>query len=253
MTMRTSITQRKDDQTALDAERRLLQQALARLETAQARSRPSGRLIFGLDLTGSREAGLDQARIATAALFDALKNIGRITMKLAYYRGDSECRMTAWHDDPDLLCRSMLGLACESGATQIARLMQMVLGEDKLSGFVFVGDHCEDNSRELEDLARRLGRKAIPVFIFHECADHDRRALKAKPIFKRMAELSGGAYVEFKPTSAMALKEMLSGVAAFAAGGKEGLLQLAMPRTAEAQQLKQRLLLGIGNDATRPH
>ena len=65
---------------SLTPERRLMNEALARIgavnvtETRGA-ARRSGRLVFALDLTSSREPGLREARIATAAMFDALKAI----------------------------------------------------------------------------------------------------------------------------------------------------------------------------------
>jgi hypothetical protein len=211
-------------------------------------SRKNGRLIFGLDLTGSREHSLRHARIATAAMFDVIKAIGAVAVKLVYYRGTDECRESKWYVDPEILSRSMRRLSCETGQTQIARLLRLALAEtETISGVVFVGDHCEDDPRVLFELAQTLGRKYIPLFVFHECADHDERSLQAKPIFKRMSELSGGVYVEFKPDSGAVLRELLSSVAALSAGGLEGVERMALPTTSEARQLRGRLLLGDGN------
>ena len=245
-----SLEKRRNDEKALDAERRLMNEALGRLKRIEQNynmDRPAGRLIFGLDLTGSREHSLLHARIATAAMFDTIKAIGAIAVKLIYYRGNSECRAGAWHHDPAIVCRSMLTLTCESGATQIARLLRTALTEEtRISGVVFVGDHCEDDPAELRRLAQTLGQRSTPLFMFHECADHDNRSLKAKPVFKAMAQLSGGIYVEFKPDSGAILREMLSSVAAFSAAGVQGVKQVAFPRTPEARQLHERLLLGSG-------
>ena len=181
-------------------------------------------------------------------MFDTIKAIGAVAVKLVYYRGTNECRESQWHDDPATLGRSMLTLSCEVGQTQIARLLRLVLAEKgKLSGVVFVGDHCEDDADELLGLAQTLGRKSIPLFLFHECADHDKRSLAAKPIFKRMAEMSGGVYVEFKPDSGNVLREMLANVAAFSAAGVEGVRRIALAETPEARELQGRLLLGAGD------
>lgn len=208
-----------------------------------------GRLIFGLDLTQSREHGLKRARIATTAMFQTVKAVGAVALKLIYFRGQDECRESQWCDDPEILNRSMSRLSCESGHTQITKLLLMALAEEKpISGVVYVGDHCEETSERLIELARRLGRKSVPLFMFHECADHDDRSLKAKPIFKRMAEASGGVYEEFKPDSGEVLREMLSNVAAFSAGGTRGVERLATPKTPEARRLQGRLLLGSGGD-----
>ena len=256
--MNNALERLKQSERALDAERRLLNEALTSLDETEKRSvarlnaTRAGRLIFGLDLTGSREPGLKQARIATAAMFDAIRNFGRIEVKLVYYRGSRECRESSWCADADVLRRSMLKLSCERGGTQIAKLLRLVLAQnEKLSAVVFVGDHCEDAEDELVQLAGKLGEKHIPLFMFHECADYDDRSLVAQPVFKRMAELSGGVYVEFKPDSGDVLREMLSSIAAFSAGGIEAVERMA-PQTTQAMQLRGhlRLMLGSGGGGT---
>ena len=181
-------------------------------------------------------------------MFATIKSIGAIAVKLAYYRGSSECKAGAWHDDAEKVCRSMLSLSCESGETQIARVLRLALSEkEKLSGVVLIVDHCEERPEELFLLAETLGARSLPLFLFHECSDHDAWSLQAKPLFERMAKLSGGVYVEFKPDSSAALKELLSNVAALSAGGTQGVERMAMPTTSEARQLRSRLLLGSGN------
>lgn len=248
--MNNPLEKWRKGQDALDVERRLMKEALARLGQEEKRpdtQRFAGRLIFGLDLTSSREASLRQARSATAAMFDTIKAIGKVKMKLVYFRGSNECRESKWYDDPDVLSRSMQNLSCEAGPTQIARLLRLVLAEkERLSGVVFVGDHSEDDPDELIGLAQALRKKSIPLFVFHECADHDERSLRAKPVFKRMAELSGGVYVEFKPDSGVVLREMLSSVAVFSVAGSEGVRHVARPKTPEALQLHGRLMLASG-------
>jgi hypothetical protein len=221
--------------------------------------RRAGRLIFGLDLTGSREPSLHQARIATAAMFDTIKAFGVLAVKLIYYRGDSECKAGDWQADPGTVSRAMLALSCKTGETQIARMLRCALTEKKLltmtgeagpagiSGVVFIGDHSEDKPETLLELAAELGKQHMPLFLFHEIADHDERSLQAKPVFKRMAELSGGVYVEFRPDSGAVLMELLSSVAAFSAAGTEGVERMALPATSEARQLRGRLLLGSGD------
>jgi hypothetical protein len=253
--MSNALERLRESERALDAERRLLNEALARLDETERRRVPrrTGRLIFGLDLTGSREPGLKQARIATAAMFDAIRNFGNIEVKLVYYRGTKECRESPWYADADVLRRSMLKLSCERGNTQIAKLLRLVLGRSEtLSAVVFVGDHCEENPEELLVLAEMLRGKAIPLFVFHECDDHDQWSLKARPLFRRMAETSGGVYVEFRPDSGQVLREMLLNVAAFSTAGTEGVQRLALPATPEAKQLRSRLLLSSsGNGGAR--
>jgi len=226
----------------LGIERQAMNDALARFgigydPTPQVRA--SGHLLFGLDLTQSREPTLEQARIGTAAMFDAIAGIGNVSVKLAWYRGRYECEKSQWYDDPGILCRSMLSLSCQAGGTKIIRLLRLALEEEtKLSGMVFIGDHCEEDKGELLELAKTLGRKSIPLFIFHESVNSDAR--RARGQFKKMAKLSGGAYMEFKPDSGTVLREALTTLAAFAVGGME---RIALPRTAEALNLQGQLRL----------
>lgn len=244
------IARGNDNQAArsLDDEWNLMNKALAKVgmveRTTPLPARRSGSLIVALDLTGSREASLKQARIATAAMFDAIKRLGAIQVQLVYYRGLKECRASKWHNDPGVLSDAMRKLSCETGTTQIARTLRLALAEkQKVSGVVFVGDHCEENPDELIGLAKELGKRSMPLFIFHECADWDQNSLKAKPVFKGMAEASHGVYSEFKPDSGAVFREVLSSIAVFSTAGHNGLKQLAQPATAEARLLQKNLLM----------
>jgi hypothetical protein len=233
---------------ALDREWRLMNTALERLGgggiVTPVPAKGSGRLIVALDLSGSRAESLKQARKATAAMFEAIKAIGAVSVRLVYYRGLRECRASKWHDNPHALSESMLRLSCESGLTQIARTLRVALTEkENLSGMVFVGDHCEEEPYELEDLAEKLGRKSVPLFVFHECADRNEQSLHAKPIFMRMAKLSGGVYTEFRPDSGAILRELLTTLAVFSAAGVEGLKGTGQPDTPEARRLRGSLLM----------
>jgi len=241
---------RGDD--ALNVQRRRMNEALAKVGQFKPAPReiPEGHLIFALDLTASREAGLAQARIGTAAMFAALRSIGAIAVKLIYFRGENECRESGWENDPEILSRIMRQLSCESGETQIARLLRRVLNraDEEVSAVVFVGDHCEEKAGELGELAAALGERRIPVYVFHEIADDDQRSLRARPVFRRIAAASGGVYCEFKPNSGVVLREMLSSVAAFSAAGIEGVREIGPATAPEARQLQKRLLLlGPGN------
>jgi len=125
--MSSALERLRESERALNAERLRMNEALARLGETEKRmeTRRTGRLVFGLDLTGSREPGLKQARLATAAMFDAIRNFGSIEVKLVYYRGTKECRESPWCADAEVLRRSMLKLSCERGGTQIAKLLRL--------------------------------------------------------------------------------------------------------------------------------
>ncbi len=259
--MSNALQKANNDNNALTPERRLMNEALARIaqnavgETRRggdgsvmlARVSKPGRLVFVLDLTASRGPSLQRARIATAAMFDAIKRIGSVAVKLIYFRGENECRAGSWERNPDVVSRAMQRLSCELGGTQIARALRCVLKrEPELSGVVYIGDDCEEDPEELVGLAVALGKKRMPIFIFHECATDSEPLVSARATFTRMAEASGGIYSEFEPDSSEQLQELLSSVAAFSAAGVEGVKQVEPATTPQARQLQTRLLLGPG-------
>ena len=234
---------------------RAIETALARIRKGETTNAPParGRLIFALDLTSSRELSIAKARVATSAMFQAIKAIGAaITVKMAYSRG-RECRATDWNDDPDALNKAMEKLCCRAGYTQIAKVLRLALTEkEPLQGIVLIGDACEEDPEELSELAAALGEKKVPLFVFHDHDGRDLEAVKAAgPVFREMAETSGGAHCPFGAGSAGALRELLTSVAAFSAAGVEGVTQIPQVTTPEARQLRTRLLLGPGGPDDR--
>ena len=215
-------------------------EALARLGTIEVKETRRGRLIVALDLTGSREHSLKQARIATTAMFDTIKALGAVAVKMAYFRGSDECRATQWHSNPDILSQSMQRLSCETGETQIARVLRLALAEkEAVGGLVYVGDHCEDDPGELRELSALLGQRSCRLFMFHECADHDERSLKAKPVFKRMAEPAAASMSSSSPIAAWCCGKCRQCRGA-RGGGSRGGRQVALPKTPEARELQGR-------------
>ena len=254
--METQLEKWRGHDKALSPERRAMIAALERLQPLEIANptsvpRPKGRLAFVLDLTMSRATSLRKARIATAGMFDRIKAIGSIAVKLIYFRG-RECTSDRWEIDPELVSQAMQRLSCKGGATQIVRALGQVLDEkETVSAVVFIGDHCEDRPGAVRKIAEELRRGRIPVFVFHERDDRDDRWLEAKPLFQHLAEVSGGVYVEFNPDSPSVLHELLSSVAAFSAGGTKGLTQIEPAATTEAKQLQSRLLLlGAGQKSS---
>jgi len=254
-----------DQYRAGTPEARKIEAALALLNNSKRGTLPGAgvpfpaagcaRLIFALDLTASRELGLKAARQATGAMFDTLKSINadRLAVKLVYYRGPEECKATGWEQNPDVLRRAMEKLSCVTGGTQIERVLRVALAETlPLSGVVFIGDFCEEEHDKLIDLARRCGRRKIPLYIFHEqlplyagISDQE----EAAALFQQMADVSGGVYCHFTLESACTLRELLSTVAAYSTGGAEAVKQVRQRETVttpEARQLQNRLLLGAG-------
>ncbi len=185
----------------------------------------SGRLIFALDATLSRQPTWDMACALQADMFKEAGAVGKLAMRLIYYRGFNECRATGWITDTAKLARLMGGIHCVGGHTQIGKVLSDARREASASGvraLVFVGDAMEENIDDLCATAGELGLLKVPCFMFQE--GHDAAAEHA---FREIARLTGGAWCRFDPGSAAQLRELLRAAAAYAAGGREALKRLA--------------------------
>jgi hypothetical protein len=115
----------------------------------------------------------------------------------------------------------MREVRCAGGMTQIERVLKHTGAEsrqDKVNALVFVGDCMEENIDQLCHLAGELGILGVPVFLFHEGDDQ-----AAERTFREIARLTGGAYCRFDASSAQQLRDLLSAVAVYAAGGRKAL------------------------------
>jgi hypothetical protein len=180
-----------------------------------------GRLIFSMDATASREPTWDRASQIQAAMFSETADLGGLSVQLCYYRGFHEFEAFDWCDRPDLLLGRMTRVHCAAGLTQIGRVLQHALDEsarERVNALVFVGDCVEESLDRLADLAGKLGLLGVPAFVFQEGRDP-----QAEKILRTIAELSGGAYCPFDSSSPEALRDLLSAVAVYAAGGRKAL------------------------------
>jgi ABC-type sulfate transport system substrate-binding protein len=75
----------------------------------------------------------------------------------------------------------------------------------------------------------------VPMFLFHEGYDP-----VAAMGFKQLAQLTRGAYCRFDSNSAQQLKELLSAVAVYAAGGRQALENFNKRHGKTVLQLTQR-------------
>lgn len=185
----------------------------------------SGRLIFALDATLSRQPTWDMACALQADMFKEAGQAGHLAMRLIYYRGFNECRATGWITDTAKLARLMGGIACVGGHTQIGKVLadaRQQASATPVRALVFVGDAMEENIDDLCAKAGELGLLKVPCFMFQE--GHD---LDAERAFREIARLTGGAWCRFDPGSAAQLRELLRAVAAYAAGGRDALKRLA--------------------------
>jgi hypothetical protein len=188
------------------------------LDRLAAQTPTTGRLIFAIDATASRQPTWDLAISLTAKMFEAVKGLP-LSVQLVYYRGLSECQATGFLSDARTLTDKMRKVHCEGGETQINRILahaQKENNKQKVAAMVFVGDCCEEDP---DKLAATAGRLHVPVFLFQEGDDTE-----ATAVFKTIAHLTKGAHCKFDKGSAKQLAELLGAVAAYATGGQQALM-----------------------------
>jgi hypothetical protein len=189
-----------------------------------APSRPRGargRLIFAMDATMSRQPTWDMALKLQADMFTEVKKIGGLDVQLVFFRSYDECRSSPWVSDAAALARLMTSVRCLGGFTQIRKVLKHARREAErqaVNALVYVGDCMEENVDELAALAGELGILGVPAFLFQEGKD-----AVAQSAFREIARLTKGAYSRFDAGSAAQLRELLSAVAAYAAGGQAAL------------------------------
>ena len=180
-----------------------------------------GRLIFAMDATASREPSWDRACQIQGKMFEETAALGGLDIQLAYYRGYGEFNASLWHNKSQDLLKEMSSTFCLGGMTQIEKILRHAVYETKrkkVHALVFIGDCMEEDAGLLYDLAGELGILGVPVFIFQE--GHDPSASQT---FRQIAKLTMGAYLPFDTNSAQQLRDLLSAVAVFAAGGRKAL------------------------------
>ncbi len=101
---------------------------------------------------------------------------------------------------------------------------------------MFVGDCMEEDRDRLADLAGRSDCSACPAFVFQEGRDPE-----AEPCLRDIARLSGGAWCPFDVNSPHLLRDLLSAVAVYAAGGRQALEQYGQARGGAILQLTHQI------------
>jgi hypothetical protein len=213
---------------------------LAKVKSMPAvRTGGSGRLIFAMDATASREPSWDRACRIQGEMFSATRDLGGLEIQLAWYRGFGEFEAGSWVTESRTLVARMTEVTCRAGETQIAKVLQHAIAETgrrKVNAVVFVGDCVEESADALCGLAGKLGLLGVPVFVFHEGGEP-----VARRCFEEIARLTKGAYCPFDSSSADMLRDLLAAVATFAAGGRAALEDFARRRGGAALQLTHRM------------
>ncbi|MGA7277834.1 MAG: hypothetical protein WBW79_07850 [Desulfocapsaceae bacterium] len=192
------------------------------LKVAGEVGRPrSGRLIFALDATMSRQPTWDRAMTHQASMFDAVGQAGGLAVQLVYFRGLDECRASKWVINARALRDLMLGIGCVGGQTQIGKVLRHAVAEatkTQVAALIYIGDAIEERIEDLYSKAGELGVRGVRCFFFQDGND-----TIAELGFREMARLSGGAYLHLGPDSAKELAELLGAVAVYARGGLQAL------------------------------
>lgn len=227
----------KSSQTEVDA-------FLAKVAATPA-AKPAGqrgRLIFAMDATASREPAWDRACHIQSEMFEATAGLGGLDIQLCHYRGFREFEASPWlGSSADLLSR-MAAVRCAGGMTQIERVLRHAAAETrahKVDALVFVGDCMEEDIDRLCHLAGELGILGVPAFVFHEGYEP-----LAERTFREIAKLTKGAYCRFDASSAAQLRDLLSAVAVYAAGGRRALENFGNRKGGAALRLTDQLSKG---------
>lgn len=210
--------------------------AMAPTATAKA---GRGRLIFAMDATMSRQPTWDRALQIQAEMFAETARIGGLDVQLVFFRGFNECQASKWVSDPTALARLMTKVDCRGGNTQIGKVLAHIRKEaaaHKVNAVVYVGDCMEEHLDRLCAVAGEIGLLGVPVFMFQE--GHDPIAEQA---YSEIARLTRGAYCRLDQGSARQLRELLSAVAVYAAGGRRALVEHSKGKAGGATLLLEQL------------
>ena len=196
-----------------------------------------GRLIFAMDATMSRQPAWDTAQHIQAQMFDETARIGGLDVQLVYFRGISECKASRWTSDARVLGAMMSKIDCRGGHTQIAKVLKHVLKQSTgkgVSAVVYVGDCMEENIDTLCQLAGKIALTGTRIFMFQEGSDP-----LAYTAFREISRLTGGACCRFSTSSPAKLRDLLTAVAVYAAGGRKALAEYAAAGGQGARLLEQ--------------
>ena len=198
-----------------------------------------GRLIFAMDATASREPTWDRACQLQGEMFRETSTLGGLDIQLCFYRGFGEFEASPWMSSSSELLKRMTGVSCRGGFTQIEKVLRQAIKQTKqkkVQALVFVGDCLEEDPDSICQLAGELGLLGVPAFVFQEGLEP-----KAQRVFKQVAELTRGAYCPFNAGSAEQLRDLLSAVAVYAAGGQAALQDFSRKSSEVVRKLTHQL------------
>jgi len=155
---------------------------------------PRGRLVFSIDATASRQRAWHIARDLQAKMFIEAGSVGTLNLQLVYY-GGSVCLASRWASRGEELARWMSPIQCETGVTQIERVLRHALREHErtpVQGITFIGDAMEEDLGVLGALADELGTAGVPLHMYQEGND-----AVVRNAFRLLALKTGGTCSAF--------------------------------------------------------
>ena len=162
---------------------------LAKHAPATTASALRGRLIVAIDATGSRQPTWDIACGLQGEMFDAVAEIGMLDAQLVFYRG-RERQASRWVSDGRALAKLMTTITCNSGYTQIGKVLSHARRENachKVNALVFVGDAMKEIPAQRAGIepadisvSGRPGPHGNPNFPTNRAVD-ERRVLPVQP------------------------------------------------------------------------
>ena len=198
-----------------------------------------GRLLFAMDATASRGPTWDRACQIQGEMFSETAALGGLDIQLCYYRGFGEFEASPWLSSSKQLLGRMTSVSCRGGYTQIEKVLRQAIEQTKqkkIQALVFVGDCMEEDVDRLCHLAGQLGVLGVPAFVFHEGDEP-----VARRAFQEIARLTRGACCTFDASSAGQLRDLLSAVAVYAAGGQKALQNFGKHRGEAVRRLTRQL------------
>lgn len=185
------------------------------------------RIIFAYDATGSRGHSWELATSIQSRMLSESLQYGNVEMMVVVYRDrfcDKEYLIhSEWSKDGDYLESFMKPILCYGGGGNQGESIDEALDfalkqEPPANAVILIGDEpvVPQQRSVAYQLAKELGKKNIPVFIFQE------GTLPQTEIdYRTIAENSGGVYDKFSSDSRIDFTDRLRVATIYATGGKQ--------------------------------
>jgi hypothetical protein len=187
-------------------------------------SRGRARLVFGIDMTASRQPSIEPAKQLQDVLLRTLP--GELEVALAVHGGEEVHTFTPFTSNPQRLRDLAAGLRCRGGKTRLLEILRRALKQRGVRCVVYVGDMFEESSLEAAEIAGELAERNIRVIVLHDTSLRNESGDAgsydaAGAVFGMLAERTGGALLPFDISALEELAKLLEAVAVLAVGGTE--------------------------------